>query len=197
MGALGFNTYAHFLRSRMWIEKKREYAQSGLPQYCLFCKSRRYILHHVSYTNLGSEVLETDFVPLCTAHHDRIHTLMHLKQVWFSTAREVLEALTRNTRNRAARAKLKDKPPLLLSAATCKETKHEKKARLAAQRLLRKNDPSIVEDYIKRRQIALPERTHREPDPTYRGPKRDDAVSVIATPEAYKGVVRENETRHA
>jgi len=66
--------------SAAWQEKRRQwYHWVGVhesPPHCLVCgrqwSLRTGHLHHVTYMRLGFEEVE-DLIPLCAAHHARLH----------------------------------------------------------------------------------------------------------------------------
>ena len=72
---LGFESYDEYLESDYWQEAKRRYRRSGLPQYCLVCRSVDITLHHQSYERLGLED-PSDLVPLCHHHHQELHDIL-------------------------------------------------------------------------------------------------------------------------
>jgi hypothetical protein len=61
------------LKSEHWLDIKRRYRASGLPQAC-WCGETKVDLHHVTYKRIGRENL-TDLRPLCRKHHDEIHAV--------------------------------------------------------------------------------------------------------------------------
>jgi len=82
--------YAVYMNSAAWQEKRREWyhywvgLQGARPQ-CLVCgrqwSLRSGPLHHVTYLRLGSEELE-DLIPLCAAHHARLHEVFDRSAQW-------------------------------------------------------------------------------------------------------------------
>ena len=90
--ALGFNTYADYLKSKHWKKIKRKYRTSNFTQHCLICKNKMFILHHLHYDNIGAELL-TDFIPLCKKHHKELHKYLKLKGMYISQTYEALRQL--------------------------------------------------------------------------------------------------------
>ena len=76
--------------SAAWQEKRRQWyhrwvgSQGAGPQ-CLVCgrqwSLRTGHLHHVTYLRLGCEELE-DLIPLCAAHHARLHEVFDRSAQW-------------------------------------------------------------------------------------------------------------------
>lgn len=79
-------TYSEYLKSPHWKNLKRRYARSKLPKFCLACKKPEYILHHITYENLGAETF-ADFVTLCHDCHNVYHTKYGTKNLKENTAR--------------------------------------------------------------------------------------------------------------
>ena len=69
--ALGFKSYAAYLRSNHWEQVKRRYRESDRPQRCP-CGARAADLHHLTYERIGREEL-TDLIALCRDCHRKTH----------------------------------------------------------------------------------------------------------------------------
>jgi hypothetical protein len=67
--------YAAYIASEHWLDVKRRYRASRLPQCCLVCGCKSVDLHHRTYKRFGREHL-TDLVPLCRDHHDECHRVI-------------------------------------------------------------------------------------------------------------------------
>lgn len=72
---LGYRDYSHYLRSARWVDKRREYRASGLPQDCFCGETESIQLHHMTYERVGAEEL-TDLTPVCPPCHAMIHVLV-------------------------------------------------------------------------------------------------------------------------
>lgn len=71
---LGYNSYEAYLLGPEWAHTKRRYMKSLFTRKkCFVCGSRRFVLHHETYANLGWENIRKDLVPLCGKHHDEVH----------------------------------------------------------------------------------------------------------------------------
>lgn len=92
LSALGFKDYEAYLASLQWQAKRAEYAASDLPQLCRCCGDTNYLLHHLTYENLGAELLE-DFLALCHKCHHRLHLIMKEKGKWAYKASTALKYL--------------------------------------------------------------------------------------------------------
>lgn len=69
----GYKSYREYLRSPHWLDTRRAYYASELPQRCM-CGEADIDLHHMTYERIGSEEL-TDLVPLCRRCHQMVHAL--------------------------------------------------------------------------------------------------------------------------
>ena len=70
--ALGFKSYADYLRCDHWVTFRSVYFTSH-DKICLHCRSINKIqLHHLTYNRLGCERYD-DVVPLCQHCHARVH----------------------------------------------------------------------------------------------------------------------------
>lgn len=70
---MGFDNYDAYLQSAHWIDLRRAYQESDLPQRCM-CGSDEVQYHHRTYERLGAELL-TDLMPLCGTCHRMVHEL--------------------------------------------------------------------------------------------------------------------------
>src|SRR4051794_25008547 len=73
--ALGFATYWDYLGGDHWTDFKKRYRAAGLSRRCQVCNCRPVVLHHITYSRLGEELLE-DVIPLCQDHHRAVHALL-------------------------------------------------------------------------------------------------------------------------
>lgn len=71
----GFKNYDEYLQSPLWKAFNDWYRSSVLPQWCLVCRSRHFVLHHHNYSRVGFEDL-WDVVPLCEQHHAELHKFL-------------------------------------------------------------------------------------------------------------------------
>jgi hypothetical protein len=94
--ALGYGSYAEYLRSEHWAAIKAKYRASKMPQRCVVCGEGWVDLHHRSYKRIGQEHLH-DLVPLCRAHHNEVHTALF----YGSSTRDNLFSVTARTVKRA------------------------------------------------------------------------------------------------
>ena len=87
--------YAAYMSSIAWQEKRRDWYQQWTsthhsPPVCLVCGCRWSLrsgqLHHVTYMRLGAEEPD-DLVPLCAAHHTRLHQLWDRSPRWRALGR--------------------------------------------------------------------------------------------------------------
>jgi len=78
------------MNSAAWQEKRREWYHrwvdaNGSSPGCLVCGQQWSLrtghLHHVTYMRLGYEDLE-DLIPLCAAHHARLHEVFDHSTQW-------------------------------------------------------------------------------------------------------------------
>jgi hypothetical protein len=72
--AIGFSNYSDYLSSDHWLEVRQKYDVRS--RKCAGCDRPAVCIHHVTYTNLGNEDLEVDFLPLCFDCHDLVHELL-------------------------------------------------------------------------------------------------------------------------
>lgn len=72
---LGFVDYQDYLKSSWWLTTRNEYYKSCLLQNCMICGNKDFLLHHVTYKDLGCEKIE-NFLPLCQDHHKKLHLLL-------------------------------------------------------------------------------------------------------------------------
>lgn len=116
--ALGFDSYADYLRSGHWQDVKRRYRASDLPQACI-CEEVEVHLHHMTYERIGAEQL-ADLTPLCGRCHALVHVLEYRGEIALD-----LEGLCDENRGLEARA---------LLAQLAKDRLQEREQRLADQR---------------------------------------------------------------
>ena len=76
---LGYKSYPHYLASRHWIELRRRYRESDLPQECI-CGEEHVQLHHLTYERIGAEDL-ADLTPLCKRCHAMAHALEWRREI--------------------------------------------------------------------------------------------------------------------
>jgi hypothetical protein len=82
-------SYESYLRSSHWKNKKKEYEDSEKVKFCVICANKKYILHHLSYKNLGNEPLE-DFLSVCDSCHGSIHAYLRLLKLPVEQTYEVI-----------------------------------------------------------------------------------------------------------
>lgn len=71
---IGYDSYSDYLNSRHWTQLRRLYWESGQPQCCRICESKKQlIIHHRRYETLGHENIYKDVVMLCQPCHDKVH----------------------------------------------------------------------------------------------------------------------------
>lgn len=68
----GYRDYDAYLQSDEWRQFNQWYKSSHLPQHCLVCRCKTFVLHHWCYDRVGCEEL-CDVIPLCHQHHHDIH----------------------------------------------------------------------------------------------------------------------------
>jgi len=82
--------YAAYMDSAAWQEKRRQWYHHWVgvhesPPHCLVCRRQWSLrtghLHHVTYMRLGFEEVE-DLIPLCAAHHARLHEVFDRSSAW-------------------------------------------------------------------------------------------------------------------
>ena len=87
--------YAAYMGSVAWQEKRRGWYQHWTSTHdsapvCVVCGCRWSLrsgqLHHVTYMRLGAEEPD-DLVPLCAAHHARLHELWDASPHWRALGR--------------------------------------------------------------------------------------------------------------
>ena len=87
--------YAAYMGSVAWQEKRRYWYQHWRSTHhsapvCLVCGCRWSLrsgqLHHVTYMRLGNEEPD-DLVPLCAAHHARLHQIWDGSSQWRALGR--------------------------------------------------------------------------------------------------------------
>lgn len=90
LSAMGFASYAEYLKSPHWADVRRRYWASKLPKLCHGCGAHGVPLdlHHRTYKRIGAEYL-MDLVLVCRDCHQEVHryekkTSVHM---WRSTNR--------------------------------------------------------------------------------------------------------------
>ena len=76
----GHVSYAMYLRSRAWLDRRKQYAKDHPPACDVCGTSVNLHLHHVNYDTLGSEA-DSDLLWLCDYHHSLYH-LMCRARIW-------------------------------------------------------------------------------------------------------------------
>lgn len=70
---MGYASYADYLWSTRWAERKKTYHADGGALKCFVCtSSKRLHIHHRTYRNLGNEKHD-DLVTLCADCHHGVH----------------------------------------------------------------------------------------------------------------------------
>ncbi len=64
--------YIEYLKSDDWQERRKEMMDEAGWE-CSECGEKAKELHHLSYDNLGFEMLWVDVVPLCSKCHKEVH----------------------------------------------------------------------------------------------------------------------------
>lgn len=70
-------SYSEYISGAEWMEVRKRYWESDLPQECYVCKKPRdekFHMHHRTYRNFGREELD-DIVPVCARCHRFIHSI--------------------------------------------------------------------------------------------------------------------------
>ena len=92
--------YDAYLSSRAWRDKRRTWYAAwltiaGTEPRCLVCDRlwtlRAGHLHHASYARLGDENL-SDLIPLCSADHRRLHSILDSHDSWRRANRAIASA---------------------------------------------------------------------------------------------------------
>lgn len=66
--------YSSYLHSKHWYKLKKRLISGKVVSKCYICgSSSRLLVHHISYANLGKEVLGRDVVIVCFNCHEEIH----------------------------------------------------------------------------------------------------------------------------
>ena len=98
---LGFESYDRYLGSKHWSQFKEAYRSNvGERHYCLNCKSLDYLLHHLSYERLGSELF-SDVMALCHECHDLLHHRMKERKRWCTTVAQAMRMFGKSERIRS------------------------------------------------------------------------------------------------
>lgn len=92
LSLLGFDSYADYLASPIWLDFRRRYFASGFPKTCLVCNSREVTLHHITYRRLGNEKF-SDVLPLCWPHHEAVHKWLRKRRMSVELTRLAVNAL--------------------------------------------------------------------------------------------------------
>jgi len=109
--------YAAYMDSAAWQEKRREWyhhwvAVHETPPRCLVCARQWSLrtghLHPLTYMRLGYEEME-DLIPLCAAHHARLHHVFDRSSQWRRQGRSaashgIVAMLRRQVETRPAEA---------------------------------------------------------------------------------------------
>ena len=86
--ALGFKSYAAYLRSEHWLAFREAYFAKH-KKVCCCCAEPARDLHHITYEYLGKE-RQKDVKPICRSCHDKVHTLIREHRVPLEKAHEVV-----------------------------------------------------------------------------------------------------------
>jgi len=92
LNALGFETYAAYLRSPHWKAFRTSYVASSRPMTCVCCGSEKGQLHHQTYRRLGCEELD-DVFPLCSPCHQELHLWLKNREYSVQDSREAVAAM--------------------------------------------------------------------------------------------------------
>lgn len=73
-------TYEDYLQTEHWKNLKiqiftKSLQNTGLAKRCYIenCTGANVVLHHMRYDRLGTDNEQQDLIPLCSAHHYRVH----------------------------------------------------------------------------------------------------------------------------
>jgi hypothetical protein len=69
---LGYSSYLEYLSGTRWQKFRDLYETSKLPKKCVACDCAEYVLHHLTYENVGGETL-LDVIPVCHRCHKSLH----------------------------------------------------------------------------------------------------------------------------
>jgi len=64
--------YFKYLKTEDWKIRKKELLNEA-NHICSECGGKAILLHHISYDNLGYEILNLDVIALCKSCHDLMH----------------------------------------------------------------------------------------------------------------------------
>lgn len=64
--------YVEYIKSSDWRERRKEMMDEANNE-CFNCGEKATELHHLSYVNLGFEMLYEDVIPLCNKCHKEVH----------------------------------------------------------------------------------------------------------------------------
>ena len=64
--------YVEYLQSEEWKERRKELMEQA-DWTCSKCGAKATQLHHISYANIGDEMLDDDVVAVCNDCHKEIH----------------------------------------------------------------------------------------------------------------------------
>jgi len=109
--------YAGYMDSAAWQEKRREWYHNWVDVHqtspsCLVCERQWSLrtghLHHLTYIRLGYEEMD-DLIPLCAAHHARLHHAFDRSSQWRRQGRAaashgIVARLRRQVESRPAEA---------------------------------------------------------------------------------------------
>lgn len=85
----GYRSYEEYLHSEEWTAFNQWYRKTSLPQQCLVCGSKQFILHHWAYERAGCEY-PCDVIPLCETHHTTLHKYTHKTKVPVGSVEKIL-----------------------------------------------------------------------------------------------------------
>lgn len=90
---LGFKSYKHFQRSKLWESIKAKLFQDPMNYFCKCCSNDTKALHHTSYSDLRSSA---NIIPVCGQCHKTIHWLAKVEKLSLLEAtNRVLKAANR------------------------------------------------------------------------------------------------------
>lgn len=78
--------YSHYIRSHQWRAKSKRAIARTKGRCCLFPWQKANHTHHLTYRNLGKELLIRDVVPLSKV----AHKIVHCRLLWRSPLRKLV-----------------------------------------------------------------------------------------------------------
>lgn len=179
-----------YIDSPEWARKKEEY-YSKHPRKCQICNTEKRIhLHHKTYERLGKEE-DNDLVPLCAAHHERLHEEHNAYGGYLEnytdrfiksfTNGDRLRKSYRDERDRAIACRneaITNKEQLLKELGKATDGKKRSKLKKRLKRLDRKINPPKSKTYYKNRKKPKNMRRRKYQKKTSY-PKRGKVIRIV------------------